>query len=51
LGDPEQNTRGGVVAACGTSLGDDWDKLERMDYESAAGNRCVACQGVALRLV
>ncbi len=49
LGEPRQNIRGIVVAACGLSLGDDWTKLERMEGESVVGNRCAACQGIALR--
>lgn len=49
LGEPRQNSRGLVVAACGLSLGDDWSKLERDDDETIVGGRCAACQGVASR--
>jgi hypothetical protein len=42
LGEPRRNSRGIVVAACGSSLGDGSD-LERDDDESTVGNRCPAC--------
>lgn len=51
LGEPRQNVRGLIVTACGTSLGDDWSKLEGDDDETVVGNRCAACQGIALRWV
>ncbi len=49
LGEPRQNVRGLVVTACGTSLGDDWSKLERIEDESVVGNRCPSCAGEARR--
>ncbi len=51
LGDPRQTNAGLVIAACGTNLGDDWSKLERVEDESVVGNRCAVCQGIALRRV
>ena len=41
--------RGLFVAACGENLGDEEGMLERMDDESVIGNRCPACQGIALQ--
>jgi hypothetical protein len=40
--------RGQLVAACGENLGDEESMLERVDDESVIGNRCPACQGIAL---
>lgn len=37
----------GVLAACGENLGE--SDPERVDDESVVGNRCAACQGLALR--
>lgn len=43
-----KSPRGVVLAACGTSLGDDADNLEHHD-ETLLGGRCAACQGIVLR--
>ena len=43
-----KSPRGVVLAACGTSLGDDEGKLEDHDG-SLVGGRCAACQGIVLR--
>ena len=48
LGEPRQNVRGLVLTAYGTNLGDDWSKLEQDEDQSVVGNRCAACQGIAL---
>jgi hypothetical protein len=40
--------QGIFVAACGESLGDEEFMLERINEASAVGNRCSACQGIAL---
>jgi hypothetical protein len=40
--------RGMFVAACGESLGDEEFMLERGEVEPAVGDRCSACQGIAL---
>ena len=45
--DPPKGPQRGVVTACGENLGEselDWDR-----DETVIGNRCPACQGVALR--
>ena len=43
-----KSPRGVVLAACGTSLGDDEAKLEAHDG-SLLGDRCAVCQGIVLR--
>jgi hypothetical protein len=40
--------RGQLIAECGENLGDEEGMLERVDEESVIGNRCAACQGIAL---
>jgi hypothetical protein len=40
--------RGILTAACGENLGDDEAMLERVEDTSVVGNRCAACQGIAL---
>ncbi len=40
--------RGQLVAACGENLGDQESMVERVDDESVVGNRCSACQDIAL---
>jgi hypothetical protein len=40
--------RGILTAACGENLGDEEAMLERVEDESVVGNRCPACQGIAL---
>jgi hypothetical protein len=51
LGEPRQTGAGVIVAACGLSLGEEWSRLERIEDECVVGNRCAACQGIALRWV
>lgn len=43
--------RGLLMAACGENLGDEESMLERVEDESVVGNRCPACQGIALGLI
>ena len=40
--------RGLLTAACGENLGDEERAIERVEDESVVGNRCPACQGIAL---
>jgi len=39
---------GQLVAACGENLGDEEAMIERVEGESVIGNRCHACQAIAL---
>ncbi len=40
--------RGILTAAGGENLGDEESMLERVEDDSVIGNRCPACQGIAL---
>jgi hypothetical protein len=39
---------GQLIAACGENLGDEETMLERVEDKSVIGNRCHACQAIAL---
>lgn len=40
--------KGFLTAACGENLGDEERAVERVEDESVVGNRCAACQAIAL---
>ena len=40
--------RGNLTAACGENLGDEEAMLERVDDDAMVGDRCPACQAIAL---